>query len=66
MNDWCFLFSRRLDSNPLVCDCELVWLAKMLKDNLESTQAAATCDYPSNLKGRSLIEIDTSEFNCGK
>lgn len=54
----------RLDSNALICDCELIWLAQMLKDNHAHTQAIATCDYPGNLKGRSLMSINTDEFNC--
>ncbi|XP_053395477.1 peroxidasin-like isoform X2 [Mercenaria mercenaria] len=56
----------RLDSNALICDCEMVWLAQMLKENLADTQAAATCDHPGNLRGKSLMEINMSEFNCEK
>ena len=57
-------YCRRLDSNALICDCELIWLAQMLKNNNAHTQAIATCDYPGNLKGRSLMSIDPDEFNC--
>ena len=58
------VYCRRLDSNALICDCEMIWLAQMLKDNDAHTQAIATCDYPGNLKGRSLMSINTDEFNC--
>lgn len=54
----------RLDSNALICDCELIWLAQMLKDNHARTQAIATCDYPGRLKGISLMSINTDEFDC--
>lgn len=42
----------------------MVWLAEMFQANLATTQVAATCHRPENLRGRSLIEISLSEFNC--
>lgn len=59
---------RRLDSNSLNCDCELLWLADLLKQYAESgnAQAAATCDYPSRLQGRSVATLTAEELNCGK
>lgn len=59
---------RRLDSNALNCDCELLWLADLLKQYAESgnAQAAATCDYPSRLQGRSVATLTAEELNCGK
>lgn len=58
---------RRLDSNSLNCDCELLWLADLLKQYAESgnAQAAATCDYPSRLQGRSVATLTAEELNCG-
>ena len=58
---------RRLDSNALSCDCELLWLADLLKQYAESgnAQAAATCDYPSQLQGRSVATLTAEELNCG-
>lgn len=58
---------RRLDSNALNCDCELLWLADLLKQYAESgnAQAAATCDYPSRLQGRSVATLTAEELNCG-
>uniref|UniRef100_A0A3Q4GL96 Ig-like domain-containing protein n=1 Tax=Neolamprologus brichardi TaxID=32507 RepID=A0A3Q4GL96_NEOBR len=57
---------RRLDSNSLNCDCELLWLADLLKQYAESgnAQAAATCDYPSRLQGRSVATLTAEELNC--
>ncbi|CAM4650438.1 unnamed protein product [Leuciscus chuanchicus] len=56
----------RLDSNTLHCDCELLWLADLLKQYAESgnAQAAATCDYPSRLQGRSVATLTAEELNC--
>lgn len=58
---------RRLDSNALNCDCELLWLADLLKQYAESgnAQAAATCDFPSRLQGRSVATLTAEELNCG-
>ncbi|XP_067224184.1 peroxidasin homolog isoform X4 [Chanodichthys erythropterus] len=58
----------RLDSNTLHCDCELLWLADLLKQYAESgnAQAAATCDYPSRLQGRSVATLTAEELNCAR
>ncbi|XP_041357097.1 peroxidasin-like isoform X2 [Gigantopelta aegis] len=56
----------RLDSNALVCDCELIWLSDMLKEKHGYTQAAATCEFPSSLQGRSLMSISKHDFHCKK
>ncbi|XP_053565790.1 peroxidasin homolog [Bombina bombina] len=58
----------RLDSNPLFCDCELMWLADLLRSNAErsSTHAAATCEHPAHLQGRSLSSLSPEVFNCEK
>uniref|UniRef100_A0A3B5M4J2 Peroxidasin n=1 Tax=Xiphophorus couchianus TaxID=32473 RepID=A0A3B5M4J2_9TELE len=56
----------RLDSNALSCDCELLWLADLLKQYAESgnAQAAATCEHPSRLQGRSVATLTAEELNC--
>lgn len=58
---------RRLDSNALHCDCEILWLAELLKTYAESgnAQAAATCEYPRRIQGRSVATITPEELNCG-
>lgn len=59
---------RRLDSNALHCDCEILWLADLLKTYAESgnAQAAATCEYPRRIQGRSVATITPEELNCGE
>ncbi|XP_069091955.1 peroxidasin homolog [Pleurodeles waltl] len=56
----------RLDSNALHCDCEILWLSDLLKSYAESgnAQAAATCEYPRRLQGRSVSTITPEELNC--
>ena len=50
---------RRLDSTALRCDCEILWLADLLKGYARSgnAQAAATCEYPRRIQGRSVATI---------
>lgn len=54
---------RRLDSNALICDCQILWLAKMLNEKQGTTQAAAICQSPDQLNGRSVTSL-IEEFNC--
>ncbi|KAM6221084.1 peroxidasin homolog [Rhynchocyon petersi] len=56
----------RLDSNALRCDCEILWLADLLKTYAQSgnAQAAATCEYPRRIQGRSVATITPEELNC--
>ncbi|CAN0028370.1 peroxidasin homolog isoform X1 [Lampetra fluviatilis] len=56
----------RLDSNVLICDCELLWLMELLREYAYhgATQAAATCEFPRRLQGRSLASITAEELNC--
>ncbi|GLV33689.1 Peroxidasin [Carabus blaptoides fortunei] len=52
----------RLDSNALVCDCQMFWLAKMLNDS--AIQAAANCDAPQDMYGKSLKGMSAQDFHC--
>nr|XP_021553352.1 peroxidasin homolog [Neomonachus schauinslandi] len=56
----------RLDSNTLHCDCEILWLADLLKTYAQSgnAQAAATCEYPRRIQGRSVATITPEELDC--
>ena len=63
-----FYLPRRLDANKLMCNCKLIWLIEMLKQasHQRHTQAAATCEYPRNLRTRNLMDISPEELNCSK
>ncbi|CAH0547883.1 unnamed protein product [Brassicogethes aeneus] len=52
----------RLDHNALICDCELLWFAKMLNNN--EIQGSAHCKYPSEMYGKALNEMDVKDFHC--
>ncbi|KAG8512340.1 Peroxidasin [Galemys pyrenaicus] len=56
----------RLDSNALRCDCEILWLADLLKAYAQSgnAQAAATCELPRRVQGRSVATITPEELDC--
>ncbi|KAM9099196.1 putative oxidoreductase PXDNL isoform 2-T2 [Sarcophilus harrisii] len=56
----------RLDSNALVCDCDLTWLGQLLKGYAQNGHilAAATCEYPRTLQGRSVTSLTADEFSC--
>jgi peroxidase len=56
---------RRLDSNALICDCQMLWLARMLNEKQSTTQAAANCEYPAKLNGKPVSAI-VDDFNCSQ
>lgn len=56
--------TRRLDSNALVCDCQLLWLAEMVKEKQDRTLVAATCEHPHPLQGKSIMSLTDTEFHC--
>lgn len=65
-NPLIFLPCRRLDSNALVCDCQMMWLTKMLQDKQDSSQFTATCRFPSHMEGKPLALINEEDLHCGK
>jgi hypothetical protein len=44
----------------------MMWLVQMLQDKLKGTQAAATCQYPIAMKGKSLTSMTETDFHCSK
>ncbi|KAG8520823.1 Peroxidasin-like protein, partial [Galemys pyrenaicus] len=56
----------RLDSNALVCDCDLLWLWELMQSYArnDQTQAAATCEHPRRLHGRAITSVSVDEFDC--
>ncbi|XP_052240639.1 peroxidasin homolog [Dreissena polymorpha] len=55
---------KRLDSNPLICDCELRWLAETVQGGQSEVQATATCSQPAHVQGRDLADVPLADFNC--
>lgn len=63
------MFNRRLDSNLLTCDCDIMWLVNVLKKNhdlVEAGQYAATCQFPAEMTGKSLMEMTEADLHCSK
>lgn len=60
--------ARRLDSNALRCDCAILWLAELLRTYARSghAQAAATCEHPRRVQGRSVATVTPEELDCGE
>ncbi|XP_037938365.1 TLR4 interactor with leucine rich repeats-like [Teleopsis dalmanni] len=55
-----------LSENPLVCDCRLMWMHKLLreKNGSESTIADVQCKFPKSLQGKFLKDVDTISIGC--
>ncbi|XP_013182223.1 PREDICTED: leucine-rich repeats and immunoglobulin-like domains protein 3 [Papilio xuthus] len=52
-----------LNSSSLLCDCNLLWIVKWIRDKLEQKFITATCAYPSELRGALISKL--KEDNCG-
>lgn len=55
----------RLDNNEIVCDCNILWLLKLLKTSTH-IETDITCKYPENLNGKSLSHVNESELDCSE
>ena len=60
------LLHLRLDSNPLRCNCELVWLKKFYDRTVDVFRGAVppACHSPARLKGRRFDEVSLFDFRC--
>ncbi|KAG7307200.1 hypothetical protein JYU34_007353 [Plutella xylostella] len=52
-----------LNSTSLLCDCNLLWIVKWIRDKAEQRYITATCAYPSEVHGVSITKL--KEENCG-
>lgn len=52
-----------LGNNPLVCDCQLRWLADYLEVNPVET-SEARCDQPSGNQAKKLSQLAKQKFKC--
>ena len=55
----------RLDSNPLNCTCDVLWLSQLLKKT-PNTETAATCGEPPHLRGTALVRLTPEDVNCSE
>nr|XP_026494997.1 leucine-rich repeats and immunoglobulin-like domains protein 3 isoform X1 [Vanessa tameamea] len=52
-----------LNSTSLLCDCNLLWMVKWIRDKVEHKFVTATCAYPAEVRGVSIVRL--KEDNCG-
>lgn len=62
----CSLSSSLIQSNSLLCDCQLHWLPDWLVARGLQVGINATCAHPESLKGKSVFEVPPSSFVCGE
>ena len=52
-----------LSLNPLICDCDLVWLRPFAENNIKyGDKDFWMCDQPSNLSGKRFLSLKASEI----
>ncbi|CAK1552140.1 unnamed protein product [Leptosia nina] len=52
-----------LNTSSLLCDCNILWMVKWIKEKLEQKFVTATCAYPAEVRGTLLSKL--KEENCG-
>ncbi|KAK1785028.1 hypothetical protein P4O66_018460, partial [Electrophorus voltai] len=61
----CYLVELHLHHNPWHCDCDVVWLAWWLREYIPTNSTCCgRCHTPAHLRGRYLVELDQSTFQC--
>ena len=57
----------RVNSTQFLCDCNIFWFTQWLQNRTQLVslhEDVPRCHHPADLKGKSLLEIDTSELKC--
>uniref|UniRef100_A0A2C9JD97 Ig-like domain-containing protein n=1 Tax=Biomphalaria glabrata TaxID=6526 RepID=A0A2C9JD97_BIOGL len=54
----------RFNSTKLYCDCHVSWLYPWLVQQGYQNSAVGTCFHPTNLRGMSLVQVDSAQFKC--
>ncbi|CAG9783649.1 unnamed protein product [Diatraea saccharalis] len=52
-----------LNSSSLLCDCNIIWIVKWMKDKIDHKYVSATCAYPAEVRGQPITRL--KEENCG-
>lgn len=53
-----------LGKNPLICDCNLRWLADYLDANSGVETSEARCEAPSRNQGKKMSQLGRNKFRC--
>lgn len=58
--------NRYLNTTHLLCNCELSWLPVWIESKQFKSNVRALCLHPKQLERRSIFNLTSSEFVCGK
>uniref|UniRef100_A0A1B0AIA0 LRRCT domain-containing protein n=1 Tax=Glossina pallidipes TaxID=7398 RepID=A0A1B0AIA0_GLOPL len=63
---WSDLHTLDLSDNPLICDCQLLWLRSLLfaKNGTNEQILGVVCSAPASLKGEPLNAVTSSMLGC--
>ncbi|XP_021379773.1 peroxidasin homolog isoform X1 [Mizuhopecten yessoensis] len=56
----------RLDENPVRCDCDLLWVSRLVQRRRPRVQITGTCHSPQRLLNRPIGTLNERQFNCGR
>lgn len=52
-----------LNSSSFLCDCNLFWFIKWVREKADQKFVTATCAYPADIRGANIMKM--KEDNCG-
>lgn len=60
-----YLVELHLHHNPWSCNCDILWLAWWLREYIPTNSTCCgRCHAPLHLRGRFLVEVDQTAFQC--
>uniref|UniRef100_A0A6J0UGW7 Leucine-rich repeat-containing protein 4 n=1 Tax=Pogona vitticeps TaxID=103695 RepID=A0A6J0UGW7_9SAUR len=60
-----YLVELHLHHNPWSCDCDILWLAWWLREYIPTNSTCCgRCHAPTHLRGKFLVEVDQTTFQC--
>ncbi|NWH77642.1 LRRC4 protein, partial [Piaya cayana] len=60
-----YLVELHLHHNPWACDCDILWLAWWLRESIPTNSTCCgRCHAPLHMRGRFLVEVDQTAFQC--
>lgn len=57
---------RKMNSSNLICDCQLAWLPRWLRDAGLDVTVTLRCAHPRFLANHSIFDVQRDEFECGQ
>ncbi|XP_006033665.1 leucine-rich repeat-containing protein 4, partial [Alligator sinensis] len=60
-----YLVELHLHHNPWSCDCDILWLSWWLREYIPTNSTCCgRCHAPMHMRGRFLVEVDQTSFQC--